>query len=239
MSKQLAFPGGAGGNWVKKTLYSHNWEEFSEVDQGGHFHQGNDSLYELNLTHDFEQADFRMNGDCCLNVYLNQTVKFHKLQNNSYKDKTWSEAFNQTINNAFNIATLYSQARIYPVDLDYRALFLNPSLFHVQLNCVAEALELEPISRVYYEKSRMRYIQSCVSTEEVFCDWDNELWVAYVLGDLQYQEIYPHDIDVMDENSYPDTVKWAQEHVRKCLIVNSWVPMYTDIKVSGIKDLAN
>lgn len=239
MTKRLAFPGGAGGNWVKKTLNNHNWEEFSNLDHGGHFHQGNDSLYQLELTHDFEQADFRLSGDCCLNVFLNQTVKFHKFQNNSYQDKTWSEAFDQIINNAVDTARLWEHARKYPIDLNYRALFFNPGLFHAQLDRVAEALELEPVSRVYYENSRMRYVQSCVSTEEVYADWDNEVWTAYVLGDLQYQEIYPSDIDVMDKSSYTDTVKWAREHVRKCLIVNSWVPLRTDLKVASIKDLTN
>lgn len=234
---KLSFPGGAGGNWIKKVLFDHPFDYNTE---NGHFHAGTDILYpSIKLSHDTKQFDILLNGDCCLNISLNLAVKFHMIQARNYVDASWGEAFANMLDCVNSTIEKYSEFSVINPDLNYATLFVDSEVFFKQVQKIQKKLNLKTIDYENFLQKRKRYIDSCVSTTNIINNWDNEFWVIYVLGDLQQQGICPETFSVFDRKNYNKTRQWAQENFHRCKYPTSYVMLDTPIKINTIDDLTN
>ena len=232
----LSFPGGAGGNWIKKILFD---DAFDYNTNEGHFHAGTDILYPaIELSHDTAQFDILLNGNCCLNIALNMAVKFHMIQARSYVTASWGEAVATVLDCVNSTVHKYSEFSATEPDLDYKSLFVYPDVFLEQIHTVQTKLGLPKIDREKFLEQRQKYVDSCVCSVDIIQNWENEFWVIYILGDLQQQGICP-EFTIFDRNNWSETVAWAQDNYVHCRYPNSAIYVNTPIKINTIDDLTN
>ena len=66
---------------------------------------------------------------------------------------------------------------------------------------------------------RELFFETCVSTQDLFENFDNTTWVAFVMGQLMNKDIVPTEFLMQDCANLNLTKKFAKLHYSKCDLV--------------------
>jgi hypothetical protein len=182
----ISFPSGAGGHWLYGLLQKETQQKTV------HFHRHSKYIKELNLSHDLDPTkfDFLLSGRYYFNFYLNVIFKYFNVDKNLFRDN-YTVAFNKTYETAQFIKQYESlENRIF---FNFDDLLYNDKNFYQKVIAVQQQIGIDPVSYQDFVFRKNIYLSTCVNPYDVFENFDNIIWVCYVLAMLDMVGIRPHD----------------------------------------------
>lgn len=183
MNIKIVYPGGAGGNWLVSVLNN-------QVDDNPHPHWHNiadhNGVQARHHVGDWNNY-LLLNGSGYFNFFLNHVYKWYHLIDNIY-DTDFENYWMKTCAIGKWVCEFASFTESY---FDFDALIYQPDLFYSRILAVQKKNHLMLINEIDFYNSRSAFLHSCVSPSNLYNNCDNLYYVAFVLGQLTLDEIYP------------------------------------------------
>jgi hypothetical protein len=183
----IIFPAGAGGNWVASTIdfLNNNDLEHNLVN----FHNFKSSQVRLTHSFDTNEVGYVLSGKTIFNFYLNLLHKLYHYQF-SIRNKdycTWSMKYFEVSTHSFDFINVDRK-----VDLSFDDLIDNDIKFYNKIIDIQQVHNLTtiPFDEFLYRKSK--FFKTCVNPKPVFKNFDDPVWVFFLLGILDRINIRPH-----------------------------------------------
>jgi hypothetical protein len=210
----LSFPSGAGGNWLRKVILSH-----AIVDNSLNFHYDyNGSIISYNHSiHPFD-FDYLYSGNYYFNFYVNVLVKHFIAELDSFNTNNYEKTFLECIDTARHICTFDVLKHL--IFFNFDDLLNNPSHFVKQINQIQQQLKISLVKEEEFLVYRTRFFNTCVNTTTVYENFDNMIWVAFVIGQLMEIDCTPDDFAISDYRNQELCKEFAKTHYGLCKLTN-------------------
>ena len=219
----ISFPNGAGGNWLAATIMRgvkiaddsmRHWhgESSQHWDNASH-----SKVMPFLLEHETDPAYFShlFSGSLYFNFYLNFVYKFGIIDGQITKD--YHSRFIDLVNSAKFIC-LFEELKDR-VHFDFDNLLLDdPVDFYNKVTRFQSMIDCNQISFKDFKQSRDNFIKSCVNPSNIYENFDNLYWVAFVVGQLMNQNIVPTSFSIFDQNNFELCKQFAFDNYDKCAI---------------------
>ncbi len=184
----INFPGGAGGNWLCSII---DYAENSSIENNLiNFHST--KKYHVNYVHSLDTTgyDYIFSGKSIFNFYLNVLYKFFQNERNiTNKDyQTRSMKYFEVSRFLFDFINVNRS-----IDLNFDDLISNDIKFYNKIINMQQSHNLMkiPYDEFLYRKSK--FFKTCVNPDSVINNFDNPVWVFFLLGILDRINISPTD----------------------------------------------
>ena len=213
---KISFPGGAGGNWLKHTL------DILDVPESGivNFHRRYPTINDISLIHelDVNKFDFLYSGCSYFNFYLNVVYKlFHhdiRIFDNIDIPENYLRAFLELINTAkflCRFAEIESS-----IHFDFDELVNDGQLFHNKIQDLQIGNSCPVLSYTDFVKRKQKFVDTCVCPDGIYKNFDNPVWVTFVLGQLMNLNIIPVTFSIYDRKNLELSQQFAQDNYHLC-----------------------
>ena len=229
----LNYPGGAGGNWLRKILLNQQLIQDTKNFHYNHLHYNNKIIccndHSLNPL-DF---DYLYSGSYFFNFYVNVIYKHFYLEVDKFNNKNYKETFLECVNTARHICKYDTIKDL--IFFNFDDLLFKPEIFLTQVNCLQEKIKIQQTSITDFLQQRKLFFNTCVSTAKLYENFDNNVWVAFVLGQLMTLDIVPTDFVISDYNNQNLCMQFAKANYDKCTLnkvhhfnTNVQLPLFQD-----------
>lgn len=210
----ISYPGGSGGNWLLAMLVFRPIQTDSV-----NFHDyKTKNNYKIQMIHELDSTkfDYLLSGKSYFNFYLNVVYKFFHNEADIFKQTDYKNYFLTCVNTARYICKyndLYSQ-----IFFNYDDLITDPDKFYKKLNEFQEVNQLDKTAHEDFLFRQTTYINSCVNVNGVYENFDNMVWVCFVIGQLMNLDIVPNDFIVFEKDNQQKCIQFAIDNYDKCLL---------------------
>lgn len=182
----INFPGGAGGNWLCSII---DFAENSSIENHLiNFH--NTKKCHVNYIHSLDTTgyDYIFSGKSIFNFYLNVVHKFYQYERNiTNKDyQTRSKKYFEVSRFLFDFINVNRS-----IDLNFDDLVSDNIKFYNKIIDVQQAHNLITIPHDEFLYRKSKFFKTCVNPDPVFKNFDNPVWVFFLLGILDRIDISP------------------------------------------------
>lgn len=155
-------------------------------------------------------------GSCYFNFFLNHVYKFYHYEQNLFST-SYENYWQSVVAVAFGICKFHVHADKLTFNFD--ELIKNPAVFYdsvkkFQKNNNKPVLEYED-----FLIRREKFIASCVNSCGIAENFDNLIWVAFVLGQLMIHGVYP-EFSIKEIGNQNNCKQFAKENYHKCQLNN-------------------
>ena len=208
----ISFPNGGGGHWLKTLLDSVDVKNNNLVN----FHHVQNKKSTVRILHstDPAQFDLLLSGKCYFNFYSNVIYKWYYKDHNFFEKETYSTAFLQAVNAARFICNFDNIHNLTFFDFDQ--LILNPENFFSQVVQTQIQLELKPISIDDFLIKKDHFLSTCVNVSDIYENFDNMIWVCFVIGQLMNLNVVPTDFLISESTNQNQCKQFAQQNYKLC-----------------------
>lgn len=211
----LSYPGGSGGNWLKRLIIN----DFAQQKLPGiNFHHGNmDPGAHLCLVHELDPSKFThlYSGEFYFNFYANVLHK-HYVAETSILDQDYHAAFLECVNTARYICNFHELKHL--VSLDFEDLIYRPSEFANQVWALQTQNQFKVVDYDQYLEHRKSFFDTCVNVTDVFENFDNMVWVAFVIGQLMNYNIIPGEFKIYSLDHQDQCRQFAIDNYHHCML---------------------
>jgi len=211
----LNYPGGAGGNWLKKVLLN---QPLRQNTKNFHYDRHSNNKIIGCKDHSLNPLDFDYlySGSYFFNFYVNVIYKHFYLEVDKFNNKNYKETYLECINTSRHICKYATIKDL--IFFNFDNLLFEPETFLIQVNCVQEKIKLQETSITNFLQQRKLFFDTCVSTAELHENFDNSVWVAFVLGQLMNLDIVPTDFVISDYDNQNLCMQFAKANYDKCTL---------------------
>lgn len=165
-----------------------------------HFHDvGIDSNFLLVHELDATKFDYLYSGTCFFNFYANLVWKLLHHSLNIFRSQPYDTIFLKLIDTARYVSKFDNlQPHIF---FNFDELVDQPRQFH---NCIVDLQNKYQINDIDFETFliyRESFFKTCVNVKPIYENFDNHIWLAFVLAELMKHEIFPVDFVVAEKNN--------------------------------------
>ena len=171
---------GAGGNWLSATLAQTPMAE----DHYKNFHHTVPNRW-VKLSHSGPGLLF--SGTNYFNFFVNHILKLYHYELNMFETKDYAHNWMTMVALGKGICKFND----LHVDIDADKLFNNPDAFYSTVVGLQKLHNKPIIGTDDFLYRREKFIKSCVNIDNMVENFDDMIWVAFVLGQLLYYNIYP------------------------------------------------
>lgn len=211
----LSYPGGSGGNWLKRLIIN----DFAQQKMPGiNFHHDNmDPSAHIALVHELDPTKFThlYSGDFYFNFYANVLHK-HYVAETNILDQDYRTAFLECVNTARYICR-FDQLRSL-VSLDFGDLIHQPNKFANQVWKIQNLAGFRTVDYDQFVEHRQQFVNTCVDVTSMFENFNNMTWVAFVVGQLMNLDIVPGDFKIYDVGSQDQCRQFAIDNYHHCVL---------------------
>lgn len=210
----LNFPGGAGGNWLRKVLLGH---KILLRSRNFHYSTADTNRHEVVClnTHSIDPADFDWlySGSYYFNFFANVIFK-GVLTDQEFYSKSFDQQFLQCVNTARHICRFHSIKHL--IFFNFNDLVNDPlRLF----SCIEDVKQKYTWPKLTYQDfliHRHAYFETCVNTSDLFENFNHPLWLAFLLGQLMNKEITPLDFSIRKSENLGLVKTFAELNYHHC-----------------------
>jgi hypothetical protein len=212
----ISFPNGAGGNWLLNLLcneslpdnpinfHKHNYAEIAKY--------GIKRIHELDAT----KFDYLYSGKSYFNFYLNVIYKFFHNDLDIFNQTDYKTHFLECVNSARFICRFDQiHDRVF---FNYDDLIDTPENFYTQLYKFQTKHSHDIISKEDFALRRNRYIGTCVNPAPIKHNFDNMIWVCFVVGQLMNLNLVPQDFLIHEYQNQDRCKQFASDNYQQCTL---------------------
>jgi hypothetical protein len=209
----ISFPGGAGGNWLISTL---NFESIQHNTINFHKHIPNKN-YNIKLIHELNPSKFHylFSGKSYFNFYSNVLYKFFYKDIDIFNNTNYKTYFLECVNTARFICkfdTIYDH-----VFFNFDDLINSTDKFYNKLIEFQTNNNFDQIEYTDFLCRREQFKKTCINVTNIYENFDNMIWVCFVIGQLMNLEIIPTDFIIFKKENQGKCIKFAIDNYSKCL----------------------
>ena len=207
----ISFPGGAGGNWLKSVLE----EDYIEANTVN-FHKHNRWGF-VTLSHVLDPAkfDYLLSGNYYFNFFVNVIYKWFHNDMNFTKVKDYKNYYTECVNTAKYICQFDGiKQHIY---FDFKHLIDEDKKFYKCILAARPNLELSYVDFIY---KKNLFFQTMVDTRDIYENFDNQIWVTFVLGQLMNHQIIPDNFSIYDPENQKLSAEFAKRYYDHCKLID-------------------
>lgn len=210
----LSYTGGAGGHWLKRLLLQEPYQS-SMIN----FHQETQSD-RVHVTHQFDplKFDYFYTGKTYYNFYTNMLQKCYYNENST--QYTYSEFLLTCVSTALFVCSFDKIHHLRYFDFDH--LTNNPEQFHKQVVGAQTKFNLPLVEYQTFLEYRTVFVDTCVNVSYNYEDFNDLIWVCFVLGQLQYKNIYP-SFPINDANNQDLIKEFSLDNYKHCNFRDIWL----------------
>jgi hypothetical protein len=214
----LSFPGGAGGNWLKR-LIRDDFEEFKTP--GINFHRKRNTDSTVKLIHELDRTKFThlYSGTFYFNFYVNVLYK-HFVHERKIQNLDYESALLTCVDTAKYICSfdLIKDS----IHFDFDDLVHRPDEFIRKVNAVQLEYQLPITHSDRYFSFRKDFFDTCVNISDLHENFDNMIWTSFVIGQLMNLNIVPNDFEIHRVDNQSLCKKFAIDNYSNCMLKNSY-----------------
>lgn len=214
----ISFPGGAGGHWLISVINFHAIKN-SPIN----FHTKNTNSFddsEVKLLHELDPTkfDYLLSGKLYFNFYINVIYKLYYCEMNFFNRTSYKIHFLECINTArfiCNFDKIHNN-----IFFNFDDLATSPDKFY---NKLIEFQDNNNFNQTEYTDFLIRQQQfknTCVNAADIYENFDNMIWVCFVIGQLMNLNIVPYDFVIFEEENQEKCIKFAIDNYYKCLLTD-------------------
>ena len=207
----IGYPGGAGGQWLSLAidqvpLHNEKYVNFHLVHRPTGYKVGH-----------YHKCDLLLSGTYYFNFYANHVYKFFYKTMNYYEKLSYSENWLKSVAAAFWICE-FDQFfdRIY---FNYNHLINNHDDFYHKIVDCQRLLNKLLLDKDSYTIRRQKFINSCVNVNNSVNNFDDMLWVSFILGQLMHYKIIPN-FSIAEKQNYALCQQFAVDNIKHCKLLN-------------------
>ena len=208
----ISFPGGAGGNWLGSTI---NLESVRHNPVNFHNHIKNKN-YQIRIIHELNPNKFHylFSGKSYFNFYANVLYKFFHYELDIFNTTSYKTHFLECINTARFICAF---DKIFDsVFFNFEDLVNSPEKFYNKLCEFQTANNFDKSSYEDFVLRQQKFTSTCVNTLGVYENFDNMIWVCFVLGQLMNSDIVPNDFVIFEKQNQQKCIDFALTQYHNC-----------------------
>lgn len=210
----ISYPGGSGGNWLLAML---NFETIQTDSVNFHNHNTNKN-YPIRMIHELDSTkfDYLLSGKSYFNFYVNVMYKNFHNEDDIFRQTDYKNYFLKCIDTAryvCNFDQLYSQTFF-----NFDDLVVEPEKFYNKLNEFQESNNFDKTDYNDFLFRRSAFIDSCVDISRVYENFDNMVWVCFVIGQLMNIDVVPSDFVIFEKDNQQKCIQFAIDNYDKCLL---------------------
>jgi hypothetical protein len=214
----ISFPGGAGGNWLNSVINNANITDQNLVN----FHQttSTDKPTISSIVHslDINEFDYLYSGTSYFNFYLNVMFKLFYHELNLFKSSTYETAFLECVNTARYICKFDSiQNHIF---FNFNDLVNHNDQFLNQVHVAQRKYNGSLTDERQFEKLRFLFLSTMINPSKIYKNFDNMLWVCFVLGQLMNYDIDLPTFTIGDIANQDKCRQFAFENYKHCRLTD-------------------
>lgn len=213
---RISFPGGAGGNWLKGTIDI----EAIPADGVVNFHKHQRNLNDILLMHeiDINKFDFLYSGSSYFNFYLNVIYKAFYYEQGVFDNLTDSEKYRMAFLKSVDTAKFLCQyAEIeHAIHFDFGDLVNNDQKFHNKIQDLQIGNGCPVLSYKDFAKRKHKFISTCVTPIGIYENFNDPMWVTFVLGQLMNLDVSPVEFSIYDRKNFELSQQFAQDNYHLC-----------------------
>jgi len=207
----LSFPGGAGGQWLRKVILNN-----PIADSSLNFHYGFNGEH-ISYKHSviLSEFDYLYSGSYYFNFYINVLLK-HFNQTAWFKKLNYRDTLLECVNTSRHICKFDNLTQ--HVFLNFNDLLDAPNKFLERVNQLQTILNITQTQEDLFLIYRTRFFNTCVAPAGIYENFDNMIWVAFVLGQLMNLDIVPTDFVITDYDNQNLCMQFAKENYNECTL---------------------
>jgi hypothetical protein len=213
----LNYPGGAGGQWLRKILLNY---EIKQHSRNFHYTQPDNDYRDIETvaTHSVDPSDFDClySGSYYFNFFVNVIYKAFLTQS-QFRDANFATQFFKCVDTAVHLCKFEDIKHLIYFNFD--DLLYCPHKFFDQVQLAKQQHQWAEINYNDFLLKRGFFFETCVDTQDLFENFDSTVWVAFVIGQLMNKDIVPTDFSIGDFTNLNLTKKFAELHYAKCDLV--------------------
>ena len=206
----ISFPGGAGGNWLKSVI-----QHESHPIQVVNFHV-HTTINLVSLTHETDPSkfDYLFSGETYFNFYLNVVYKLFHHDQNIFNVTDYKTHFLECVNTARFLCQFDClRNKIY---FNFDDLVDHPDQFYKKLLDFQTTNNFLPTKLNNFQMRRERFINTCVNPTNIYENFDNMIWVCFVIGQLMNHNIVPDNFVIYEKQHQKDCQRFAIQNYDRC-----------------------
>jgi hypothetical protein len=204
----ISFPGGAGGNWLKCLI-----EDEPLNDVHIHFHEHKSKKQSVRLIHDVEVStfDYLFSGDYYFNFFVNVIYKLFHNDFNFTAVRSYEDYYIECVDTARHICRFENiKNRIF---FNFNELVHEDTKFYHSIMSVASGLNL---SYLDFVSKKDLFFKTMVRTDDRYENFEDPIWVTFVLGQLMNHDIVPNDFSISDKHNQHLAADFAKQNYHHC-----------------------
>lgn len=218
---KISFTIGGGGNWLQSMI---NFEELDPNPVNFHQHKKNKNYnFEMSVgtedSLDPTKFDYLFSGKAYFNFYINQLYKEYHHEFDYFNQNDYKTCFLKCVDTARFICRF---DKIYDhTFFNFDDLINFPNKFYNKLIEFQTVNKFDQTTFEDFSTRREKYISTCPIITELYENFDNMIWVCFILGQLLHLGIYPTDFFMYEQENQQKCIKFAKDHYNKCLLNNA------------------
>jgi hypothetical protein len=222
---------GAGGNWLKSILNLDPLENKKYIN----FHnvyQKNDWIKISHMTEDSE-SKLIFSGTSYFNFFVNHIYKHYYYEHNLFETTEYEHYWLTIVAASFKICQFDKFLNI--LDFNFDDLVNNPTNFYNVISNLQKLSNKPIIDFDDFLYRREKFIDICVNIDDMVENFNNMIWVAFVLGQLMCYKIHPV-FSIADFKNQNLCKQFAQENYHHCQLKN-FINFDTQVFLPKFKNL--
>jgi len=204
----ISFPPGAGGNWLKCVIEN---EFIGHSKVNFHYHRPNRHV--AKVVHEFDtlKFDYLLSGDYYFNFFVNVVYKLFYYQLDFTNTSSFKEYYTECVNTARYLCQFETiKDHIF---FNFNDLIYNDAKFYHNIISTAPNLNLSYLE--FVDKKNL-FFKTMVNTQNLYENFDNQIWVTFVLGQLMNHNITPEHFSIYEPGSKKLAAEFARKHYCYC-----------------------
>ena len=213
MIKTISFPGGSGGNWLRAVI-----EQEPLLDNQIHFHshprkQG--LLVETSHSTNPSEFDYLFSGSYYFNFFVNVVYKCFHMGNRFTETGTYQDYYTESVNTARYLCSFAQLTDL--IFFNFDDLITNDRPFFQQItNAFPESQLLYPTFLQY----KNAFFKTMVRTDNLYENFDSQIWVTFLLGQLMNYDIVPKDFSIYNKDNQHLATQFVKDNYKHCQLRN-------------------
>lgn len=213
----FSHPPGAGGNWLENLLHH---GDLTKRPHHINFHDNEQTFQnwdhlEIVRIHSLNPNEFShlFSGSHFFNFYANILFKYWHYKQNVFTPDNYHNALLSTVQTARYLSQFASVNQLIYFDFDH--LINRPSDFYQQVNRFAQTYEIPVVPEDDFEARRQCFLQTMIDVNGLYENFDNMIWVCFILGQLMEKNLAP-DFPIAQKENQSLCKQFAKDHYVHC-----------------------
>ena len=207
----VSFPGGSGGNWLQAVFENEHMAE-PKVN----FHNRSLNKLSTKFIHSLDPSefDYLLSGSYYFNFFVNVVYKYFHYEKNFTQSSSYKDSYTGCVNTARYLCEFETIKNL--IFFNFDDLIHNDSKFY---HCIKSAKPSLSLSYNEFLHKKNLFFNTMVNTQDVYENFDNQLWVTFVLGQLMHHGIVPGDFSIYEKENQARATEFAKTHYRTCKLI--------------------